>query len=130
MRVIPMLLFVMGSAAIAAPIPTRTSTGSFPIDPAKNVTRVDSTRVDFLPGQQMPEHMHPVPVICFVVKGNFQVSIGPEPVRIVKEGDTTIERAGEVVHYFRNLSATEPAQLYCAILVGANDKELSVMLNK
>ena len=76
MRVIPMLLFLMGSAAIAAPIPTRTPIGSFPIDPAKNVTRVDSTRVDFLPGQQMPEHMHPVPVICFVVKGNFQVSIG------------------------------------------------------
>ena len=125
-----MLLLLSASAATAAPIPTRTPIGSFPIDPAKSVTRVDATRVDFLPGQQMPEHMHPVPVICFVAKGSFEVSLGREPVRKVKEGDTTIERAGEVVHYFRNLSATDPAQLYCAILAGPNDKELSVMLNK
>ena len=125
-----MLLLLSASAATAAPIPTRTPIGSFPIDPAKSVTRVDTTRVDFLPGQQMPEHMHPVPVICFVAKGSFEVSLGREPVRKVKEGDTTIERAGEVVHYFRNLSARDPAQLFCAILVGQADKELSVMLKK
>jgi len=126
----PLLLLLSASAATAAPIPTRTPIGSFPIDPAKSVARVDTTRVDFLPGQQMPEHMHPVPVICFVAKGSFAVSLGREPIRTVKEGDTTIERAGEVVHYFRNLSARDPAQLFCAILVGQADKELSVMLKK
>jgi quercetin dioxygenase-like cupin family protein len=125
-----MILLITASAAVAAPIPTRTPIGSFPIDPAKSVTRVDTTRVDFLPGQQMPEHMHPVPVICFIAKGSFAVSIGREPVRTVNSGDTTIERAGEVVHYFRNLSATEPAQLYCAILAGPDDKQTSVMLTK
>src|SRR6476620_4249170 len=126
----PLLLLLSASAATAAPIPTRTPIGSFPIDPAKSVARVDTTRVDFLPGQEMPEHMHPVPVICFVAKGSFAVSIGREPVRTVNAGDTTIERAGEVVHYFRNLSATGPAQLFCAILAGPDDKQLSVMLNK
>ena len=126
----PLLLLLSASAATAAPIPTRTPIGSFPIDPAKSVARVDTTRVDFLPGQQMPEHMHPVPVICFVAKGSSAVSLGREPIRTVKEGDTTIERAGEVVHYFRNLSARDPAQLFCAILVGQADKELSVMLKK
>jgi hypothetical protein len=45
-------------------------------------------------------------------------------------GDATIERTGEVVHYFRNLSAKNPAQLYCAIIAGPDDKQLSVMLNK
>jgi|SRR6478735_863969 quercetin dioxygenase-like cupin family protein len=130
MRVVPILCLLASGAAMAAPIPTRTPIGSFPIDPVKSVDRVDTTRVDFLPGQVMPEHMHPVPVICFVVKGSFAVSIGREPVRTVNAGDTTIERAGEVVHYFRNLSAKDPAQLYCAILAGPNDKELSVMLNK
>jgi quercetin dioxygenase-like cupin family protein len=123
-------LLAMAADATAAPIPTRTPIGSFPIEPTKPVTHVEATRVDFLPGQEMPEHMHPVPVVCFVAQGSFLVSIGREPVRTVTVGDTTLERAGEVVHYFRNLSARDPAQLYCAILAGPDDKQLSVMLNR
>ena len=123
-------LMLFAAAATAAPIPVRTPIGTFPIDPAKSVTRVETTRVDFLPGQQMPEHMHPVPVVCFVAKGSFLVSIGRAPVRTVTVGDTTLERAGEVVHYFRNASATQRGQLFCAILAGPDDKQLSVMLNK
>jgi hypothetical protein len=48
----------------------------------------------------------------------------------VTVGDATLEPAGETVHYFRNMSAKEPAQLYCSILAGADDKQLSVMLGK
>jgi quercetin dioxygenase-like cupin family protein len=127
--VIGSALAVMSSQAPSAPIPIRTPIGSFAIDPAKPVTHVETTRVDFSPGQQMPEHMHPVPVICFVAKGGFLVSIGRAAVRTVRVGDTTIERPGEVVHYFRNASAKEPAQLYCGALAGPDDKQLSVMLN-
>jgi quercetin dioxygenase-like cupin family protein len=129
MTVAGMSLMLMAAAAAAAPIPVRTPIGSFPIEPAKPVTRVETTRVDFLPGQEMPEHKHPVPVVCFVIKGSFLVSIGRAPVRTIGVGDTTLERAGEVVHYFRNASASQPAQLYCAILAGSDDKQLSVMLN-
>ena len=125
-----MLYAFMALAGASAPIPTRTGTGSFPIQPTKAVTHVETMLVDFLPGQMMPEHLHPVPVVCFVAKGRFAVSIGREPVRTVKVGDSTIEHAGELVHYFRNLSARSPAQLYCAILAGPDDKQLSVMLNK
>jgi quercetin dioxygenase-like cupin family protein len=123
-------LILTAAVATAAPIPVRTPIGSFPIEPAKSVTHVETTRVDFLPGQEMPEHMHPVPVVCFVAKGSFLVSIGRAPVRTVTVGDTTLERAGEIVHYFRNASAREPGQLFCAILAGPDDKQLSVMLNK
>lgn len=121
-------LIGLSSQASSAPIPIRVPVGSFAIDPAKPVTHVEATRVDFSPGQQMPEHMHPVPIICFVAKGTFLVSIGRAPVRSVTVGDTTIEHAGEVVHYFRNTSAREPAQLYCAALAGTDDRQLSVML--
>jgi quercetin dioxygenase-like cupin family protein len=128
MRAVALSFVLMAGAAAAAPIPIRTPIGSFPIAPAKPVTHVEATRVDFLPGQEMPEHMHPVPVVCFVAKGTFLVSIGRAPARTVTVGDTTLESAGEVVHYFRNLSAKDPAQLYCAILAGSDDKQLSVML--
>ena len=123
-------LAIAGIPAGAEPIPIRAPIGSFAVAPAKAVSRVEMTRVDFLPGQEMPEHLHPVPVVCVVSKGSFAASIGREPERRVTVGDTTIEPAGEVVHYFRNLSKRDPAQLYCAILAGPDDKQLSVMLNK
>ena len=130
MRPILSLLSLIALPAFAAaePIPVRTPIGSFPLAPSKQVTHVELTRVDFLPGQVMPEHMHPVPVICFVTKGSFMVSIGSQPVRRVEVGETTIEPAGAVVHYFRN-ATNEPAQLNCAALAGSDDKTLSVMLD-
>lgn len=112
-----------------AAIPVRTPVGSFAIHPSKPVTHVELTRVDFLPAQEMPEHMHPIPIVCFVVKGSFVVSIGAAPVRRVEVGDTTLEPAGTVVHYFRN-ATKDPAQLNCASLAGPDDKILNVMLDQ
>jgi quercetin dioxygenase-like cupin family protein len=126
----PFAIALMIDAAASATIPTRTPLGSLPVEPSKTVTHVEMMKVDFLPGQAMPEHMHPVPVACVVSKGSFAVSIGRDPVRTASVGDTTIEPAGILVHYFRNLSATQPAELYCAVLAGPDDKQFSVMLNK
>jgi quercetin dioxygenase-like cupin family protein len=123
-------LILMAQVAGDVSVPVRTPVASFPIIPAKPVTHVEAMRVDFLPGQQMPEHMHPVPVVCFVAKGSFAVSIGSAPVRTVRLGEATLERAGEIVHYFRSLSTTDTAQLYCSVLAGPDDKQLSVMLPK
>ena len=129
MRTLVFTLSIVAAFSIAAaPIPTRTPLGSFAIDPAKTVTHVETSRVDFLPGQQMPEHMHPVPVICFVTRGTFLASIGAAQEQRVTVGEATLEPAGQVVHYFRNASTTEAAQLVCALLAGKDDTTLSVML--
>ncbi len=114
--------------ALAGANPIRTPVQTFEIVPPKPIARVEMVRVDFLPGQQMPEHMHTVPVVCFVSSGAFLVSIGTAPVRRVEVGQTTLEPAGTVVHYFRNASTKESAQLNCAFLAGSEDKDLSIML--
>jgi|SRR4051812_13544471 quercetin dioxygenase-like cupin family protein len=124
------VFLMLAAAAATQSIPVRAPIGSFQLAPAKGVSHVEMTRVDFLPGQVMPEHLHPVPVVCVVSKGTFEASIGRQPVRRVSVGETTIEPPGEVVHYFRNLSARDTAQLYCAALAGPDDKQLSVMLGK
>jgi quercetin dioxygenase-like cupin family protein len=108
-------------------IPVRNPIGSFQLAQLKPVSHVEMTRVDFLPGQVMPEHMHPVPVVCVVSKGAFEASIGRQPPQRVVVGQTTIEPAGTVVHYFRNLSRHQSAELYCASLAGPDDSQLSVM---
>ena len=120
---------VAGGAAAQAPTPTRTPLAVLPISPGKAVTRVETTRVDFAPGQAMPRHKHSVPVVCFVTHGDFLVKIGDAPERRAAEGTVTLERPGEVVQYFRNASAASPAQLQCASLAGDEDKVLNVMLD-
>jgi quercetin dioxygenase-like cupin family protein len=92
------------------------------------VARVETNRVDFAPSQEMPAHKHTVPVICFVAKGAFRTRIGDAPERMAPEGSVTYEPPGVTVHYFRNASASAPAQLQCASLAGAEDKELNIML--
>jgi quercetin dioxygenase-like cupin family protein len=125
-----LLANVGDASAAAAPIPVRTPIASLPVTPAKPVTHVEMMRVDFAPGQEMPRHTHPVPVVCFVIQGRLLASIGNDPLRTVQAGDATIEPAGAIVNFFRNLSASEPAQLDCAILAGPDDKQYSVMLDK
>jgi quercetin dioxygenase-like cupin family protein len=131
-------LFALAAAAVLlagatqaqaqGPIPTRHPLAVIPIAPSKPVDRVETNRVDFAPGQAMPTHKHTVPVICFISKGQFRVKIGDTPERLAATGTTTYEPPGVTVHYFKNASATEPAELLCASLAGRADKELNVML--
>jgi quercetin dioxygenase-like cupin family protein len=116
------------AAHAQAPIPTRHPLAVIPVVPGKTVDRVETTEVDFLPGQAMPTHKHTVPVVCFVSKGAFRVKIGDAPERLAATGTATYEPAGVTVHYFKNASANEPAALLCASLAGKEDKVLNLML--
>ncbi len=122
------LAALLVSGASAQSIPSRTPLATLPITPSKTVSRVETTRVDFAPGQAMPRHKHTVPVICFVSRGAFLVKIGDAPEHAVGLGEVTFEPPEVVVGYFRNSSSTEPAQLTCSALAGDADKTLNVML--
>jgi quercetin dioxygenase-like cupin family protein len=122
------LALTLASAAHAQP-PSRTPLAVIPVLPAKPVSRVETTRVDFAPGQVMPRHKHTVPVICFVTKGDFLTKIGDDDERVAPNGTGTYEPAGVVVSYFKNASKSASAQLQCASLAGFEDKVLNIMLD-
>jgi len=117
-----------GFAAAQTPIPTRHPLAIIPIAPGKRVDRVETTRVEFAPGQAMPAHKHTAPVVCFVSKGEFRTKIGDQPEQLAAMGTATYEPPGVTVHYFKNASATAAAELLCASLAGHEDRELNVML--
>jgi quercetin dioxygenase-like cupin family protein len=126
LALVAVLLATAGAAEAQAP--TRHPLAVIPVAPGKTVDRVETTRVDFAPGQAMPAHKHTVPVVCFIAKGAFRTRIGDAPETLAATGTTTFEPPGVIIHYFKNASATEPAQLLCASLAGTADKELNVML--
>jgi quercetin dioxygenase-like cupin family protein len=115
-------------AQAAAALPARVPLGEVPLPEPKSVERVIVMRVNFAPGQAMPRHVHPAPVVCLVETGSFSAQIGDAPARTVRTGEVTLEPANVPVGWFRNLSETSPASLVCTFLAGHDDRELSRML--
>jgi quercetin dioxygenase-like cupin family protein len=122
------LMLSLALAQSAAGLPVRVPLGEVPLPQPKSVERVIVMRVNFAPGQAMPRHVHPAPVVCLVEAGSFNVQIGDAPARNVQSGEVTLEPANVPVGWFRNLSATSPASLVCTFLAGHDDHELSRML--
>jgi len=122
------LTALLMAQAAAANLPVRVPLGEVPLPAAKSVERVIVMRVNFAPGQAMPRHVHPAPVVCMVETGSFSAQIGDAPAREVHVGEVTLEPANVEIGWFRNLSATAPASLVCTFLAGRDDHELSRML--
>lgn len=123
-----MIALLLALTQAAPALPVRVPLGDVPLPEAKTVERVLVMRVDFAPGQEMPRHVHPAPVVCLVESGSFSARIGTAPARTIGVGDVTLEPANVVIGGFRNLSATSPASLICTFLAGPDDHELSRML--
>jgi quercetin dioxygenase-like cupin family protein len=123
-----MLLLGLMLSQAAADLPVRVPLGEVPLPQPKSVERVIVMRVNFAPGQVMPRHVHPAPVVCLVETGSFSAQIGDGPARTVQVGEVTLEPADVAVGWFRNLSATSPASLVCTFLAGHDDHEISRML--
>ena len=123
-----MMLIALVMAQAAAGLPVRVPLGEVPLPEAKSVARVIVMRVNFAPGQAMPRHVHPAPVVCLVERGRFSAQIGDAPAREVGTGEVTLEPANVEIGWFRNLSASEPASLVCTFLAGHDDHELARML--
>lgn len=124
-------LALFATAALAADPPiVRTPLATFAIDPAKPVSSVQMFHAAVAAGQAVPPHYHPAPVVCFVVKGAFDYRIGDAPEAHVGTGGAAFEPAKAPVHYFRNASKTDTAELDCAFLAGPEDKTLTVPLDK
>ena len=123
-----MLMFSLALAQAAADLPVRVPLGEVPLPQPKSVERVIVMRVNFAPGQAMPRHVHPAPVVCLVETGSFSAQIGDAPARNVQVGEVTLEPANVPIGWFRNLSATSSASLVCTFLAGHDDHELSRML--
>jgi len=123
-----MLILSLALAQAAAGLPVRVPLGEAPLPAPKSVERVIVMRVNFAPGQAMPRHVHPAPVVCLVETGSFSARIGDAPARTVRAGEVTLEPANVAIGWFRNLSATNPASLICTFLAGHDDHDLSRML--
>ena len=67
--------------------------------------------VTMAPGAIVGAHKHPGPVFAYIVKGEAENEVDPDPARIYRAGDVFYEAPLHAHRMLRNPSKTEPAEL-------------------
>jgi quercetin dioxygenase-like cupin family protein len=112
------------STAQMPPPVKRTPIVKHNVSPQKLVTSVSVVRIDYERAQRTGRHIHPMPVVGYVLEGSFVVKIaGGEQVHY-KAGQSIYEPADTIIEQFDNDSSTEPAVLIAHYLAGPGQTEL------
>lgn len=81
--------------------------------------------LDVAPGMTYPSHSHTGAVFAYVLQGDIENQLDPDPPKIYHAGDYFHERPMQVHRMLRNLSQTEPAK----ILIFQNTGSLPSTIN-
>src|SRR5438094_9451780 len=65
----------------------------------KKVTSVEVREIDFEPGQETGRHLHPCPVLGYVVEGSAVIQIEGQPEQRLAAGEAFYEPAGTVMRF-------------------------------
>jgi quercetin dioxygenase-like cupin family protein len=88
----------------------------------RNVTSVDVREIQFQPGQETGRHLHPCPVVGYIVEGTAVFQIEGEPEKTLPTGSAFFEPANKVVARFDNASNAAPMSfIACYLLDGEQD---------
>ena len=81
-------------------------------------------RIDYKPAQRTGRHIHPMPVIGYVLEGSFVVKISGGAETHYSAGQSIYEPADTLIERFDNDSATKSAVLIGHYLAGPGQTEL------
>jgi quercetin dioxygenase-like cupin family protein len=116
---------VLAQAAPQLPAPLkRTPISQHHISPDKSVTTVSVVRIDYKPAQRTGRHIHPMPVVGYVLEGSFVVKVSGATETHYTVGQSIYEPAETVIERFDNDSPMQPAVLIAHYLAGPGQTEL------
>jgi quercetin dioxygenase-like cupin family protein len=92
------------------------------------IERVKMARLELAPGQPAGLHLHPCPVVGFVIAGVIRFQVADGPVVTLQAGDAFFEPANVRIPHFDNLSTTEAAVFVASYLLGPGEERLIEML--
>ena|SRR5579859_1544993 len=91
------------------------------------VERVEITQITLPGNHPVGLHLHPCPVVGYVVAGSILFQVADQPARVLHAGDAFFEPAQTPIPHFDNATA-EPAIFVACYLLGAADQERIIML--
>ena len=93
----------------------------------KNVERVEVREVELAAGQQAGLHLHPCPVVGYVVAGAIRFQIAGHPEQILRAGEAFYEPAHARIAHF-DATPDGPAKFVACYLLGKDEGALIEML--
>lgn len=88
----------------------------------QKVSVVDIKEVTMPAGQAAPKHLHPCPVVGYVVSGSVLFQVEGEESSILKEGDAFYEPRNKTILHFDNASKDKPLT-FVAFYLKEGDEE-------
>ena len=114
----------VSSPAQMPPPVKRTPIAKHNISPEKTVASVSVVRINYEPAQRTGRHIHPMPVVGYVLEGSFVVKIAGGGQVHYQAGQSIYEPADTIIEQFDNDSSTQPAVLIAHYLAGPGQTEL------
>ena len=94
----------------------------------ENVSTVEIKKVTIPKGMGAGKHLHPCPVVGYIVSGNVLFQEEGEEQKTLKAGDAFYEPKNKTILHFDNASTGEPL-VFIAFYLKKGNEELIKMLN-
>jgi quercetin dioxygenase-like cupin family protein len=95
----------------------------------QKVSVVEIKEVNMTGGQEAPKHLHPCPVVGYIVSGRVLFQIEGQESKIVKEGDAFYEPKNKTILHFDNASKDKPLTFVAFYLKEQHEENIKVLKN-
>jgi quercetin dioxygenase-like cupin family protein len=95
----------------------------------QHVSVIEINEVTMPAGQAAPKHLHPCPVVGYIVSGEVLFQIEGEEAKILKEGDAFYEPRNKTILHFDNASKEKPLTFIAFYLKEANEENIKILKN-
>jgi quercetin dioxygenase-like cupin family protein len=93
----------------------------------RTISNVDVREITLGAGQKSGRHLHPCPVIGYIVSGTAELEIEGQPPQPLPAGAAFYEPAETVIARFDNASATEPMTFIACYLLRASEPLIQML---
>jgi quercetin dioxygenase-like cupin family protein len=90
---------------------------------SQKVSIVEIKEVTIAEGQAVPKHLHPCPVVGYVVSGTVFFQVEGKESRVLKGGDAFYEPKNKSILHFENSSKDKPL-IFVAFYLKENNEEI------
>lgn len=95
----------------------------------ETVSKVDIKKIVLPPGLAAGRHLHPCPVVGYIVSGRVLFQVEGEEKKVLKKGDAFYEPKNKTILHFDNASPDEPLE-FMAFYLKEGDEALIQMLEQ
>jgi len=95
----------------------------------QKVSVVEIKEVNMTGGQEAPKHLHPCPVVGYVLSGRVLIQIEGQESEILKEGDAFYEPKNKTILHFDNASKDKPLTFVAFYLKEQHEENIKVLKN-